>query len=99
MAFINFENKLKIEDQAFLLGKAIEGYPNNGDLKDLVSGILLANIKNVKIIDFFKFSNAIRPGDPEPLLPLSEMYIERFLNQEELEKYLISVRAFKSKAS
>ncbi len=81
-----FENKLKIEDQAFLLGKAIEGYPNNGDLKDLVSGILLANIKNVKIIDFFKFSTAIRPGDPEPLLPLSEMYIERFLNQEELEK-------------
>ena len=55
-----FENKLEIEDQAFLLGKAIEGYPNDVDLKDLVSAILIKNIKNVKIVDVLKFSNAIR---------------------------------------
>ena len=72
------ENKLKIEDQVFLLGKLIEGFPNNGDLKSLVTAILVTNPTTVKIVDVLKFSNAIRPSDPEPLIPLSEIYIESF---------------------
>ena len=91
------ENKLKIEDQVFLLGKLIEGFPNNEDLKSLVTAILITNPTTVKIVDVLKFSNAIRPGDPEPLIPLSEMYIESFLYRDGLEELPLILSDFLNK--
>ena len=44
-----------------------------------------------------KFSNAIRPGDPEPLIPLSEMYIESFLYRDGLEELPLILSDFLNK--